>query len=314
MLAQGASVDQLTQIITTLNDSTTQRVIALVLAEHGHPIPAFTWLAFGSEGRHEQTLKTDQDNGILFTAVAERSHAQVRDELLPVARRINDTLATIGFPLCPGNIMAVNPECCLSLEEWKARFSHWLDQGTPEHLLNATIFFDFRPLWGEATPVLELRHWLADEVRRNKRFLHMMASNALLNQPPLGLVRDFVVSGKGDQSDTLDLKVQGLTPFVDGARLLALANGVTETNTLRRFEACAKAGYIPHKEAAAWNEAYNFIQLMRMRHHRQQILHGHVPDNRIAPDTLNELDRRILKESFRQARKLQNRIALDYGL
>ncbi|MCW8957537.1 MAG: DUF294 nucleotidyltransferase-like domain-containing protein, partial [Gammaproteobacteria bacterium] len=119
MLAQGASVEQLTRLIATLNDNLTRRVIALILKEHGSSLPAFTWLAFGSEGRGEQTLKTDQDNGMLFLCKEGETADQVREQLLPVARQINDALAECGFPLCPGNIMASNPECCLSLEEWQ---------------------------------------------------------------------------------------------------------------------------------------------------------------------------------------------------
>jgi CBS domain-containing protein len=314
MLVQGASVTQLTQIITQLNDHITRRVITLCVAENGMPSVPFTWLSFGSEGRREQTLKTDQDNGILFIAPDGRSAKDVRAELLPLARKINQALDACGYPLCRGNIMAGNPECCLSLEEWKNRFRDWIEHGSPKHLLNASIFFDFRSIYGARAPVDELHRWVAERVAANTKFLRQMAENALRNWPPLGLVRDFVVESGGEYPHTIDLKLRGTTPFVDGARLLALANGITDTNSVARLRATADAGAIPTHEAEAWCDALAFIQLLRMRRHQQQERAGRSLDNHIDPDTLNDLDRRILRESFRQARKLQTRITLDYQL
>jgi CBS domain-containing protein len=315
MLAQGASVAQISQIITLLDDHIAQRVVTLTLAETGMPSVAFTWLAFGSEGRQEQTLKTDQDNGILFLARPGKTTEAARAELLPIARRVNEALAQCGFPLCPGNVMASNPECCLSFEEWRNRFTRWIDQGTPEHLLKASIYFDFRPLYGETAEVAELRTWLTERVHANSRFRLQMAANALRNRPPLGLFGDFKVSsGRGRHPHSLNLKIQGVTPFVDGARILAFANRVTATNTIARLRDSAHAGGIGSDDADTWIEAYEYIQLLRMRGHHDQAERGERLSNYFDPDTLNDLNQRVLKESFRQARRLQSKVALDYQL
>ncbi|MGM0593784.1 MAG: DUF294 nucleotidyltransferase-like domain-containing protein [Pseudomonadota bacterium] len=314
MLAQGASVEQLTRLIATLNDNLTRRAITLILAQHEKPLPAFTWLSFGSEGRSEQTLKTDQDNGILFHCADSEEPEALRAQLLPLAEKINDALAKCGFPLCPGNIMASNPECCLSLEEWQARFARWIDQGTPEHLLKSTIFFDFRPLYGDSKQVEPLRQWLLERTQKNSRFRRQLAANAMQMRPPLGLFGEFKLSGGGDEAHTLDLKTQGLTPFVDAARIIALAQQIGETNTDARLQAAAEKGALRPEDVAAWSEAYHFIQLLRMRTHRRQASEGKPLSNRLDPDKLNELDRRILKEAFRQGRKLQSKLALEYQL
>lgn len=314
MLAQGASVEQLTQLIATMNDLLTVRVIELCMAQ-GPRLPAFTWLAFGSEGRQEQTLRTDQDNGIVFAVPAGATAQGVREALLPVAWRINEALASCGFELCPGHIMASNPECCLSLDEWRQRFAQWIEQGTPDHLLRASIFFDLRPLWGDPAPAEALRDFVMEKVPKNPRFRRQMAANALRAEPPLGLIQGFALSGIGERAGTIDLKMNGTTPFVDGARILALACGVRETNTLARLRGCAARKAIPADEAAAWCDAFAFILLQRTRTHQAQHRAGRQSaDNRLDPDDLNELDRRILKEVFRQARKLQSRLKLDYQL
>jgi len=319
MMAQGVAPEQLTQFISTFNDLLTARVIELECAAAcppGDPLHAsICWMALGSEGRLEQTLKTDQDNAIIFKVPEGMTADQMRERLLPLARRINETLDLCGFPLCRGEIMASNPKWCLSETEWQEVFTKWVDSGAPESLLHATIFFDFRALYGTEHLVEQLRAWLTDHVRGNQRFLHQMAANSLRNRPPLGIVRDFIVG----QGNTLDLKLNGITPFVDAARIFSLATGVGKTNTVQRLRASAVALRVPATEVEAWINAFLFIQMLRLRHHYEasaQLADGETQhlDNRIDPAQLNELDRRILKEAFRQARKVQAKLALDYQL
>lgn len=317
MMAQGVAPEQLTQFISAFNDLLTARVVELECKAGGleeTPLgEGLCWMALGSEGRFEQTLLTDQDNAIIFSVPEGMDENQVRERLLPVARRINETLAACGFPLCRGEIMASNPKWCLSLAEWKRTFSNWIDGGSPEALMHASIFFDFRALHGAQHLADDLRAWLARVALDNTRFLHMMAANALRNRPPLGVVRDFVLG----KENKLDLKLNGITPFVDAARIFSLAAGVTETNTIQRLRASAGKLNFQAAEVDAWIDALLFIQVLRLRHHDEEIRQGLTDDaldNRIDPETLNELDRRILKEAFRQARKLQSRLALEYQL
>jgi len=317
MMAQGVAPEQLTQFVSTFNDLLTARVVELECQASGllgTPLhEGLCWMALGSEGRFEQTLNTDQDNAIIFDVPQGMTADQVRERLLPVAKRINETLALCGFPLCKGEIMASNPKWCLSLEEWKRAFSAWISGGTPESLLHASIFFDFRALYGAQHLADDLHQWLARVASDNSRFLHMMAENALRNRPPLGVVRDFVVG----KENKLDLKLNGVTPFVDAARIFGLATGVMHTNTIQRLRLSAVKMNLHESEIDAWIDALLFIQVLRLRHHdeaSEQGANDEALDNNIDPEKLNELDRRILKEAFRQARKLQARLALEYHL
>ncbi len=311
MLAQGVAAEQLTQIISTLNDLLTTRIIELELRVSPDVKGIeFCWLALGSEGRLEQTLNTDQDNGIVFTTPPDSVAEAVRQALLPFAKRMNLALAECGFPLCTGEVMASNPKWCLSLQEWQATFAKWIDQGDPMALLYASIFFDFRPLFGADHLAFELREWLSATARKNSRFLHQMAVNALRNRPPSGSVWDFF-SGKGQ---TLDLKLNGITPFVDAARIFSLAVGVKHTNTLQRLKEIAEPLRVNGQDAEAWGEAFLFIQLLRLRLHHDQAERQEELSNKVDPDSFNNLDKRILKEAFRQARKLQTKLTLDYQI
>ena len=303
MMAQGVAAEQLTQFISTFNDQLTSRAVELEWQAAG--ISNTCWIALGSEGRVEQTLSTDQDNALIFEVPEGMTADQVREKLLPVARSINENLALCGYPLCKGNVMASNPAWCLSLEEWRGVFLNWITNGSPTALLHASIFFDFRPICGKHELAVELRSWLARVAADQPRFLHQMAENALVNRPPLGVLRDFVVG----REHKLDLKVNGITPFVDVARIFALANGVADTNTVARFYECAGAINVKAAEVEGWANAFLYIQMLRLRHHHQGSM-----DNLIDPESLNELDRRILKEAFRQARKVQAKLAQIYQL
>ncbi|MGZ8254317.1 MAG: DUF294 nucleotidyltransferase-like domain-containing protein, partial [Burkholderiaceae bacterium] len=190
LIAQGAAAEGLTHTIAALNDAMTERVFDLLLPTADLDGLDWCWLSLGSEGRREQTVATDQDNAIMFDGDEDTlSHDRAR--LLTFARGVNEALAELGFPLCPGNIMASNRECCLSVDEWRAKFAGWIREPTPTALLNANIFFDFRPLFGNATLPDRLRTWLLGITRDNRFFLRMMSANALQAEPPLGLIRTF---------------------------------------------------------------------------------------------------------------------------
>ena len=312
MLAQGIAAEQLTQLISALNDRLTQRVLDLERDHHDLTGVRFCWMALGSEGRHEQTFSSDQDNAILFAASGGDADA-LRARLLPFANAVNQTLDACGFPLCKGNIMAGNPQWCLSEGEWREQFGDWVRNPVPEALLNATIFFDFRGMWGDLSLADTLAKWLHAETSDNQRFLRMMAANALQSEPPLRFFGDFRTSGEKDERGTIDLKAQGTRIFIDVARIYALAQGAAHQNTAARLRITGTALRIRPDEIEAKVHAFYFLLLLRLRHQHLEAIHGSNP-NRIRPEDLNELESRILKEAFRQARSLQRRLRLDYRL
>lgn len=312
MLAQGVGAEQLTQFISALNDALTRRVIQLNLENHNFEGIEWAWLAFGSEGRDEQTFSTDQDNGIVFTCDDTTALDSLRQRFLAFALDVNNALDRCGFPLCKGNIMASNPQWCLSLNEWKEQFTNWVRMPHPDALLNATIFFDFRSLFGKAELADVMRRHLLSQTQANPMFLRAMAKNALDVEPPLGKIRDFLTDLEPGHPGKIDLKKYGSRIFVDVARIYALATGVHNTNSVQRLRLASQRLSIRNEEINAVLEGLDFIQFLRLRHQYLEGEPGIQGDNLINPDSLNELDRRILKESFRQARKIQTRLKLDY--
>ncbi|WP_242342373.1 DUF294 nucleotidyltransferase-like domain-containing protein [Anaeromyxobacter terrae] len=312
LVAQGVGAELLTHFTSTLTDLLTIRVIDLTIDEHDLPPVPFCWIALGSEGRLEQTFATDQDNGLIFEA-DETDAAEVRAALLPFARAVNEKLDACGFTLCKGGVMAGNPQWCLTLAEWQRAFGRWLYEPQAQALLNASIFFDLRPIHGADRLAEQLREWLLAATSERPLFLRVMAENALTCQPPLGTIRDFVFDHRAKEfPHTLDLKTYGSRPFVDAARILALGNRVPHTSTAERLRAAADAGRLGPGSVTALIDGFYFIHLLRLRN---QATHATGEGaNRVDPRDLNDLERHVLKEAFRQARKLQSLLALEYQL
>ena len=315
LVEEGVAAERLTLFVSVLNDRISERIIELVRKRHAWDRVGWCWLAFGSEGRLEQTFATDQDNGLLFVAHDGTEPAAVREVLLPFAREVNEALDACGFPLCKGNVMASNPELCLSFDEWQAKLTGWLDDSAPKALLDAAICFDFRALSGDARLAADLRQWFLGVTRKRPNFLRLLAENALQAKPPLARWRDFVTEDAPGAPGTINLKMYGVRPFVDAARVYSLAHALPQTNTADRLRAVAGAGILPAGEVESMLAAFLTIQRIRLAH--QATLDAFPADdgaNRIDPRRLNELDRRTLKEAFKIARDLQSRLAMDYQL
>jgi CBS domain-containing protein len=308
LVAQGVGAAHITRLMTELNDQIGQRIITLTLQAHALPDHAYCWLALGSEGRQEQTIATDQDNALLLTDAQQGNQAR----WLAFARAVNQALDACGYPLCKGNIMASNPQLCLTMAQWQTKFAGWIDSGNPEALLDASIYFDFRALAGNDVLASDLRSVVHANVRATPRFFHQLAANALRNQPPVDgflSLLDNLLPGDGDH--TVDLKMHGTVPLVDGARIFAYAHGIMATNTVQRL-AQLKAHRFEQEELDAWIEAFHFLQLMRLRAQIEPTLVQIGNPNTIDVRALSNIDQRILKEAFRQSHKMQQRLALDF--
>jgi CBS domain-containing protein len=168
-------------------------------------------------------------------------------------------------------------------------------------------------LYGDESLADSLRRHLSESAIGNSRFQRQLAQYALENKPPLGLISDFITEDEGEGRGTIDLKKAGARLFTDAARVLSLAAGVTHTNTVQRLRQAATTLKMPAGEVNAVVEAFYFIQTLRLRGQMAQDSELK-QSNRLDPATLNEVDRRILKESLKQLRKLQSRLALDYQL
>lgn len=311
LLGQGVHARQLTELVSHLNDLLAARLVELVAARHGLDLGRACWLAFGSEGRGEQTVATDQDNGLVFDSSDPDAD---RPAWLAFGQEVNEWLDRAGYPLCKGGVMAGHPGCCRTAAEWAQHIGSWIEHGAPQDLLHASIYFDLRPIAGQLALAAPLQRLIAQSPARVPRFLKQMADNALQHGPPLNWRGGLDATEDGGHA-WIDLKLQGTAIFVDVARLYALAHGLPARGTRERLEAAAPLMGASERESSNWVASFEFLQMLRLQ---LQLGHrGHTPGpgdnpNRIDIQQLNDIDRRLLKESLRSARSLQQRLQLDY--
>ncbi len=317
LLRQGGPVKQLVALVTELNDRLTVRILQLVEEEMERdgfgpaPVP-YGWLAFGSEGRKEQTLHTDQDNALFFAPNPDCGEAECKQWFMQFARRVVAYLVRSGIPECPGGIMASNPQWNQPEDRWLDTFLGWIKDPSPEPLLMASIFFDFRPIYSGTNFPYLLEDQLLKAIRKSGLFMRFLAKIALINRPPLGLLKRFVVEKSGEHKNKFDLKQRGLTPVVDAARVLSLSLGIKTRNTLDRLAEINRIGILDDNFHADLREAYEFLIYLQISRHLDALAQGGEPDNFLDPAILNGLQRKMLKESFAIVRRLQETIEFRF--
>lgn len=208
--------------------------------------------------------------------------------------------------------MASNPQWCMSEAAWQDTFRRWVEDPNPRTLRLASIFFDFRDIYAEADFLDHLREGLQASLEGNRLFLRYLAKNGLYNRPPLGFLRQFVVEKTGEHKNQLNLKLSGLTPVVDAARVMNLDLGGWSTNTLHRLDEARRQGIIKEDLARDLHEAFSFITILRITHHLEERAAGRQPDNFVNPEELNSLQRKMLKESFAVISRLQELMEVRY--
>jgi len=312
LIANGANARNINRFITAMTDVANKKVLDLAMQKIGPPPVPFAFIVMGSEGRREQTLKTDQDNAIVFADGSTGGREPVRNYFLTLAQKVNALLDQVGFEYCPGEIMARNPNWCQPLSVWKAYFSRWIHAAEPFDLLQASIFFDFRFAFGEKSLVDLLRSHLLESLEGWSGFLRYLTENALHYKPPLGFFRNFVVGSKGKYRHRLDIK-GAMTPIVDFARVYALKNRIAETNTFERLLQLRDQRVLTQSEFDELEKGYDFLMQLRFSRQVKAILDEKTqPDNYINPKKLTQIEQMMLKEIFRRIEKFQTKMSFDF--
>jgi CBS domain-containing protein len=286
----------------------------MTLADMGSPPAEFAFLLFGSEGRKEQTLKTDQDNAIVFADVAEQDREAVNRYFLELGTRVCDQLHEIGQQHCEFNIMAKNPDWCQPLSVWKKYYRKWVISDDPDRILNAGIFFDFRLGHGSPGLVAQLHSALFAELAEWPGLLRHMARNTLHYRPPLGFFGNFVLQEKGRGKGALDIK-SAMRLVVDFGRIYAMQTQMTETNTVKRLRALYDQQRLDKEAFDDLVHAYEFLMHQRLRHQSRVLESGRGEvNNYLRPGDLTTIDQQALKEAFKQIRVAQAKLRVDFFL
>jgi len=312
LLQRGVNAQIANQVITTIADTIAQKVIEQVIGDMGQPPARFVFMVLGSEGRKEQTFKTDQDNAIIYEDKANEHREEVRAYFLEFADRVSTRLNNTGFVFCSGGFMAKNPKWTHSLSHWKRNYEYWMDESIPETVINFSTFFDCRSIYGDESIITELHDFIKVLLQKplDKLFFHM-AKNALQYEPPLTFFRNIRTFTKGSR-EVFDIK-RTMSPIVDMIRVYALKHSIFKVNTGERLKALYEKGVFNEADYHELSQSYYFLMSMRLKKQARQLMYDHTePDNYIDINGLTNIEQVTLKEIFRVIQQFQSRLKMSF--
>jgi CBS domain-containing protein len=311
LVAEGAACQDILQLMTRLFDHLTRRVIRIAEAQmvaegFGPPPLPYSWISLGSSGRQEQFVKTDQDNGIIYDNPPPGQKEKAAAYFLELGRKVSRGLEECGFVLCPGDVMASNPNWCRSLGSWLRAVTDWVNDINPDHVRLMTVFADFRHIGGD--PSLSSRLWehLLDRIKKNPVTLHFMAQDDLSHRVPLNFFKQVITERSGGHKGQVNLKASACVHLVDGIRILALREGISATNTFLRLRALEEQNIFSAADAEPLAAAFESLLNLRIARRLEQISSGDPQTDYINPAKLSRRDKAALREAFITTDRLQS--------
>jgi len=299
LLKEGIRIRHIMKFVTEINIKIYKKVFNLLADEEIKNNVAL--IIMGSEGRKEQILKTDQDNGLILKDGFNK-------DLEEFANKFTQSLIYLGYPPCDGNVMVSNKEFRKKLSEYKEDISKWIDK--PEKYLNLSIMIDMLPVDGEEYLAEELREYIFDVLNENRLILSHFALPVLQFKTPLSIFGTFIK----EEKDKIDIKKGGIFPIVHGIRTLAVEYRIKETNTFERIKQLSEKNLFNREFARELIEAYEFMQTLRLKAKIKKIKANEKPDNYINLKDLSNIEADMLKDCFKIVNKFKDFITNHYKL
>ena len=303
-LNQNIPLRHIFKIISEINDAITYRVIENAIKKMDTPPPVeFSWLTLGSQGRNEQLLYTDQDSALVFEDVKENEYETTKAYFLKLSSYITKSLHKIGFEYCPAEMMASNPQWCMSYSKWEDQFRNWILKPNEKAILLSSIFFDYSRIYGNKSMIDNLTNSIFESLEQSSKLLALLAKEILLSPPPLGFFRQLVLEKNGDYQDFFNIKQRGLMPLIDAARLLILSHNIKGiNNTSLRYE---KLGELEPEHKELYDScSYAFKALLKFK--TKQGMTNNDSGKFINLETLNKEEKLKLKRCFKPIREIQD--------
>jgi CBS domain-containing protein len=314
-LNTGLPMPYVMKVSRLITQALMHRVIELSLEKIGVSPVKFSWLGIGSQGRGEQLLLTDQDHALVFEDVPDEKFESTQAYFLKLAEEISRIINELGYEFCPADMMASNPEYCLSLSQWKQKFSNWIEEPSSESIMMCNIFFDYAKVYGEDELSKQLSEHIFRKLKGNQRFFAYLGEDAVKNPPPLGFFRQFIIEDDGRHKDEFDVKARAIQPLVEAARVLILSEGIEgKNNTIERFEKLIELEPQNEDIYAGCIKSFHVLSRFRAVEGFKQNSSGRY----LELSTLSKSDKMKLKRSFKPIKDIQrllkNRFQLTYFL
>lgn len=304
LIEGGAAPAQVSELLSAACDAAACRLIELAIQDLGEPPCPFSWVALGSHGRQEMTLTSDQDNALVYEV--ELPGAQ--DYFQQLGERVNLGLEACGFSLCPGGVLARNPQWRQPLSEWRRKFTDWIALPEPQPLMEFTIIFDLRSVWGDHRLVQALKEHIWEETRRRPGFCPIFAHSALQFRPPVRLFGRLI---GGESPGRLDVK-EALMPLTGFARLYALKHQAASVGTRARLQELAGLDVLRAQTVQESLRAFDELQELRLRSQAEAAASGREPSNEVSLGDLSPEEQSRLQLALAQVSALQAKIGHDF--
>lgn len=309
LVASGQRHEVITRLITDVADAVTRRLLSMAEERLGPPPGPYLWAACGSQGRQEQTGISDQDNCLILGDDVPADSPYFVD----LARYVSHGLNACGYVYCPGDMMATNPRWRQPRAVWRRYFQGWIDQPSPEAQMLASVMFDLRGIGGDHALLEGLQTETLEMASKNSIFVAHMIGNSLKHRPPLGLIRGFATIRSGEHRNHIDMKLNGVVPITDLARVYSLQGRLTPVNTRARLQAAEAAKVISQSGAGDLIAAFDLIQTTRLENQAEMIREGRKASNFLSPADLPDFERSHLRDAFVVVRTMQSAVGHGKG-
>ena len=319
LVSEKAGIGEILDIMSEMHVRLNRRVIQLAEAQleqdgMGRPPVPYFWINMGSAARHEQTLRTDQDNAVIYADPPPEKAAEVRRYFEKLAGRVVEGLIQCGFAACPGGVMASKTSWRRSLGEWITALDGWVDSRDPEHTRVLTILLDFRPVWGDRQLADRLQDVIFKAFRESINAGHLLARDGRTFAVPISFLGTIAVEKSGPHKQMLNLKTGGLVHLINSFRILAVKHAVREPSTLGRISRLAAKKVLTADDADFYRSAFETLQMFKTRENVAKFKAGLEADDYIAPGKLGKRERLLLKDALAGVAQLQKLINREFNV
>ncbi len=301
----------ITKIISGYNDNITVKIIEGALKEMGEPPAPFAFVSLGSEGREELVFSSDQDNALIYGDDSESDRDSVREYFLELSSKICNRLNESGLQLCTGGYMASNPKWCQPFSVWKEYFGNWIVNAEPANIMNISVFFDLRYVYGDRGLFDSLEDYIYNILSGKSAFFYFLANSVANFKPPTNIFGNIVTETTRKTGESLDIK-RAISQIVMFSRIYALNNNIRLKGTYNRINALEECGVFNPESSQEMIYHFNFLTLLRLRNQIEQIKRKEIPDNTILPGNLNSIEHLILKKIFSQMGSYSERLSATF--
>ena len=307
--AKGVKIEFISKLINQLNKKLLDKLYVVLAPEE--LLGKSSLVVMGSEGRGEQILKTDQDNALIL-----ENDCTISDEKLQeFTTKFTETLVDFGFPRCEGNIMVSNPYWCRRESDFKDLIFEWVTQPSPDNFMNIAIFYDAVSVSGDRALILRLKEYLFKIIDNSQQFNSHFAKIISSFDVPLGFFDGFVFNSKDNKhKNELNIKKGGIFIIVQGIRSLSLEHKLYNTSTAKRIKRLSELGVIEAELANEITMAFNFLTNINLKSNLEKLDKQEEVDNYINPNSLNTMEKDLLKESFKIVNKLKKKLEFHFKL